>query len=147
ARAKVLKAANRSRYVARVGRRSTANIAFVYTGELSLGSPFDAALMQGLSQGLEAEGFDLMVLNLQRAKRDNETYSQLFMRKGVRGAILRTTTTTRDACHAIAAERFPAVVVADEFPNDTRVRTVHADASRACQQAMDHLLHLGHRRI
>jgi DNA-binding LacI/PurR family transcriptional regulator len=146
ARRKVLRAANDARYVARVGTRSTTNLAFVYTGETSLGSPFDAALMQGMSQGMEAEGYDLLVLHAERSRRDGETYSQLFQRKGVRGAILRTTSQTRQTCIDIADEKFPSVVVADGFEQD-HVVSVHSDAGRACGQAIEHLLHLGHRRI
>lgn len=146
ARDRVLAAANRTRYVAPVGRRSTTNIAFVYLGESSLGSPFDAALMQGMSGGLDEAGFDLLVLNARRARREGETFSQLFMRKGVRGAILRSTAATFDACREIAAEGFPAVLVADEF-DAPKLRCVTSDARPACRRAIEHLLHLGHRRI
>lgn len=146
ARDKVLAAANRTRYVAPVGRRSTTNIAFVYLGDSSLGSPFDAALMQGMSNGLDEAGFDLLVLNARRARRVDETFSQLFMRKGVRGAVLRSTSDTLEACREIADEGFPAVLVADEY-DAPKLRCVTSDARPACRRAIEHLLHLGHRRI
>lgn len=146
AREKVLSAVNDVRYVHAVGRRSTANIAFAYTGVWSLGSPFDAGLMQGMSTGMYDSGFDLLVLNATRATGRHESYSQMFMSKGVRGAILRTTEKTRDVCVAIAAEGFPAVVVADEF-DESGVSCVSADSRAACRRAFEHLLDLGHRRI
>src|SRR5256885_1568860 len=71
-RRKILGAVNRSRYVPRVGLRSTANIALVYTGESSLGCPFDAALLFGMTSPLEERGFDLAVLNLGRLRAAGE---------------------------------------------------------------------------
>ena len=44
-RQRVIAAVNQAGYVSLVGKRSTDNIAFVYTGASSLGSPYDAAVM------------------------------------------------------------------------------------------------------
>ena len=145
-REKVLKAANRHGYVPKVGGRSNSNIAFVYTGEWSLGSPFDMALLQGMSHGLNEHGYDLLVLSAKRARRDLDTYTQGFIRKGIRGVILRTTIDTRGVCKEIADEGFPSVVVADELKNP-KVICVDADASIASRRALEHLIDLGHRRI
>jgi DNA-binding LacI/PurR family transcriptional regulator len=145
-RERVLAAAGKSRYVSTIGRRSTSNVAFVYTGQPSLGSPFDAALMQGVSAGLEATNYDLLVIDARRALRRNERYAQLFMRKGVRGAIVRTDTHTRHECARIVVDNFPAVVVAEEF-SDEAIPCVSADARTAVRRAIEHLIHLGHRRI
>lgn len=146
ARQRVLTVANQTRYVARVGRRSTSNIAFLYTGELSLGSPFDASLMQGMSMDMQSNGYDLLVLSAIRSRRSRETISQMLMRKGVRGAIVRTTTETRRVINELQAENFPFVVVADVSENP-KVHCVDADSQVACRRAIEHLLHLGHRRI
>jgi DNA-binding LacI/PurR family transcriptional regulator len=145
-RERVLAMANESRYIGKVGRRSTTNVAFIYTDDMTLGSPFDTALMQGMSAGLDRAGLDLLVLNAQRSRRSHETFSQLFMRKGVRGAIVRTTTHTRHLCREVAAEGFPAVVVADEF-DEPWINTVDADSYTASHSAMTHLINLGHKRI
>ena len=145
-RDRVMAAANRSRYVAPVGRRATDNIAFVCLGEPSLGSPFDGAILQGMSRGLDDAGLDLVVLNARRGRAAGETFAQWFMRKGVRGAVIRTTTETRDLCLQLAAEGFPAVVVADRLDHP-RLACVSSDATAACTRAVEHLIHLGHRRI
>jgi DNA-binding LacI/PurR family transcriptional regulator len=145
-RDRVLAAANDARYVASVGRRSTSNIAFLYTGQPSLGSPFDAALMQGMAQGLEVERLDLLVLNAATALQRGETFTQLLMRKGCRGAIVRTDLPTRHLCAEVVAEGFPAVVVADDL-NDPGIPSLSADARSAVRRAVEHLIHLGHRRI
>lgn len=146
ARDRVLSAANRARYVASVGKRSTTNIAFVYTGESSLGSPFDAALMRGMAMGMDEFGFDLMVLDARRARMAHETYSQMFMRKGVRGAVLRTTVQATDVCSAIAAEGFPSVTVGYRIA-DPAVSYLYSDSRAASVEAVEHLLGLGHKRI
>ena len=145
-RAKVLQAANRIGYVPKVGGRSSTNIAFVYTGDWSLGSPFDMALLQGMSPALNEHGYDLLILSAKRARRERDTYTQSFIRKGICGVILRTTSNTRVVCEEIAAEGFSSVVVADEL-EDPNVLCVDADASLASRKALEHLLALGHRRI
>lgn len=146
AREKVLAVANRERYIPTVGRRSTTNIAFLYTGESSLGSPFDGALMQGMSQRMEEYGFDLMILEGRRARLPNETFTHMFLRKGVRGAVLRTNERTHGLCEAIAEEGFPCVVVGDRFENP-RVNFIYSDSRSASGEAVEHLIGLGHRRI
>jgi len=145
-RDKVLAAANEKRYVSQVSKRSTANIALLYTGELSLGSPFDAQLMFGMSSGLEEYDYDLMVLDAKRSMQPGETHSQMLMRKGVRGLVLRTTLATRSVCLAIADEGFPAVVIGDRFEHEG-VRFVYSDSREPSREAIEHLVALGHTRI
>jgi len=146
AREKVLAAANDARYVAPVSKRSTSNIALLYTGELSLGAPFDAQIMWGMSNGIEEYGYDLMVLDAKRSLQSGETYSQMFMRKGVRGVVLRTTLSTRHTCLAIAEEGFPAVVIGDRFEHPS-VRFIYSDSREPSREAVEHLIALGHQRI
>lgn len=146
ARQRVLAISNEMGYSQAVGRRSVSNVAFVYTGESSMGSAFDAALMSGIAQAMQEQYFDLMVVDAQRAKQPNESYSQMFLRKGICGAILRTTTQTRGLCEEIAAEGFPAVVVADRF-NSPGISYIDCDAREACREGVEHLIGLGHREI
>ena len=146
AREKVLAAANKARYVANVGKRSTTTIALVYTGELAIGSPFDAALMEGMSNAMEEFDFDLMVLDANRVRQPHETYSQMFMRKGIRGAILRCAASSRETASMIGDEGFPAVVLGDRFDHD-QLACVYNDSISASREAVEHLLDLGHERI
>lgn len=145
-RQRVVAATNETGYVASVGRKSTTNIAMVYTGESSLGSPFDAAMMYGMSCGMEEFGYDLMILDARRSKLPHETYTQMFVRKGVRGCVLRTTTPTRHVCEAIVDEGFPTVVVADRFEKPN-VNFIYSDSRESSREAVEHLIGLGHRRI
>jgi DNA-binding LacI/PurR family transcriptional regulator len=145
-RERVLKAANQSRYVPKVGTKSTMNIALLYTDEPSLESPFDSALMQGMGERMDEFGFDLMILRGSRTRHAAETFTQMLMRKGVRGAVIRTTSRSRQACEEIATEGFPAIVVGDRFENP-KVSFVATDSRTGSREAVDHLLKLGHRQI
>jgi len=145
-RERVLAATNESGYSPVVGRRSANNIAFVYTGEESIGSPFDAAVLHGVSRGLAEDGYDLMILSARRARLSHETFTQMFMRKGIRGALLRTTAEARPVCEAIASEGYPVVVIADRFENSS-INCVYCDSLNTSREAVAHLIGQGHKRI
>ncbi|MEZ6191358.1 MAG: LacI family DNA-binding transcriptional regulator [Phycisphaerales bacterium] len=145
-RDKVLAAANNQRYVATVGKRETLNVAYIFTGDISVGSPFDAAVMEGVYNGLGDTNLNLVILDARRARRSDETYSQMFQRLGVRGALVRTTSGSRAVCQKIAGQGFPAVVVGDRF-DDPDVTSVYCESRTASREAVAHLLALGHRRI
>jgi len=68
--------------------------------------------------------FDLKVTHLRRDKSPKETYSQFFFRKGIRGAILRSTSADRDVARMIGDEGFPAVVLGDRFAPAAQRQTV-----------------------
>jgi len=146
ARARVLEAVNHCGYVPNVARRTTSLLALVYTGPFSLGSPYDAALVEGMVQAMETTTLDLVILNPRRDKTADESYTQFFLRKGVRGIILRSTVEGRPICLQIAEENFPAIVVGDHFEHPN-LSFVYADSSQTSQQAVEHLLTLGHERI
>lgn len=146
-RQRVLSETSRSGYVPSVGRKSTTNIALLYTGENSLCSPFDGAILFGMSQGMEEHGYDLMVLDARRSRNQGETFSQMLMRKGVRGCVVRTTSQTRGVVEQLADEGVPFVVVADRFEEDPRINYVYSDSKQASRDAVEHLIGLGHRRI
>ena len=143
---RVLESINRCGYVANVGRRSNSFLALVYTGPSSVGSAYDGAVCAGMVAAMDESDLDLVVLNLHRDKKSSETYTQFFLRKGVRGVLLRTTLRTRSICEAIAAEGFPTLVIGDclQAPN---LNYVYCDSKLTSQQGVEHLIGLGHRRI
>ena len=114
-RDRVLDAVSRCGYAPTIGRRSAASIALVYTGPFSVGSPYDAACLDGIVSAMLESDFDLKITHLRRDKSPKETYSQFFFRKGIRGAILRSTSADRDVAQQIGDEGFPAVVLGDRF--------------------------------
>jgi DNA-binding LacI/PurR family transcriptional regulator len=145
-RNRVMEVANSRRYVSSVGKRETSNVAYVYTGDVSLGSPFDAAVLEGLYEALADSNFHLMVLDLRRTRRNGESYSQMFQRLGVRGAVLRTTHGTRSTCQNIIENNFPAVVIGDRIAG-VEPSCVYCESRSASREAVEHLVSLGHRRI
>lgn len=145
-RAKVLAAANKSGYVASIGRRVTTNVALAYCDGQTLGSTYDSALISGIVDGLDEARFDIVILKLQRDKGSEETYSQFFRRKGVRGVLLRATSTSRHVAEAIADEGFPMIVLSERFDNK-RVSFIGYASRQESTRAVEYLISLGHRRI
>lgn len=145
-RQRVLAAINRAGYRPTVGKRSTTNIAFLYTGASSLGSPYDAAVMQGMADRMDDLGFDLIILSTGRALMPGESFTQMFHRKSVRGAVIRTDARTRHLVQAIADEGFPAVVIGDRF-EDPNVCSIYCDSRTTSAEAVEHLIALGHRSV
>jgi DNA-binding LacI/PurR family transcriptional regulator len=147
-RDRVIAAANKLGYVRSFGRLLTTVVGLVYPndpGNADYGA-FDASLTAGVLRGLNELKFDLKIVNLQRDKSIEETYTQFFMRKGLRGVILRTQESKRYVCEAIADEGFPSIVVADRFEHP-KVNFICCDSSGDSRRAVEHLLQLGHRRI
>ena len=146
-RQRVLAAINQAGYRPTVGKRSTTNIAFLYTGASSLGSPYDAAVMQGMADRMDDLGFDLIILNTGRALMPGESFTQMFHRKSVRGAVIRTDARTRHLVQTIADEGFPSVVIGDRFDDPNVVCSIHCDSRATSAEAVEHLIALGHRRV
>lgn len=147
-RDRVLEVAGRLRYGAGAASRNvTSHLALVYTGPSSLSSPYDVAVLSGMSEAAEAAGFDLLITQLPQGQRTNETPSQHLARKGIRGAVVRTTTDTRHVCTDLAADGFPCIVVGDCFEDEPDVSYVCANSGPTSYQAVEHLISVGHRRI
>jgi DNA-binding LacI/PurR family transcriptional regulator len=145
-RDRVLNAVNEYRYAPTSGRRSETSIAMVYTGPISVNSPYDSACLHGIVTGMLASDYDLRIIYLSRDKSPSETYSQFFFRKGVRGAILRSTCSDRDVVREIANDDFPTVVLGDHFDHPNLVFAYNESRS-ASTEGVEHLVALGHRRI
>ena len=149
-RERVLGTANRMRYVASGGRKDSMDLAMVYVGDVSAGlllnSPFDIALLRGMSVRMQEHDYNLMIVDARRSKRSDETYTQFFHRKGIRGAILRTMSQSREICEEIMEEGFPAIVVAERFDSPV-VNYVDSNSRKASFEGVSHLLEFGHRRI
>jgi DNA-binding LacI/PurR family transcriptional regulator len=145
-RDRVLDAVSRCGYAPTIGRRSAASIALVYTGPFSVGSPYDAACIDGIISAMLESDFDLKIAHLRRDKSPDETYTQFFFRKGIRGAILRSTSSDRDVARRIGDEGFPAVVLGDRFDHP-RLAFAYNDSRPASAEGIEHLISLGHKRI
>jgi DNA-binding LacI/PurR family transcriptional regulator len=145
-RERVLRVANRCGYGPTIGRRVTTNVGVAYTQDVTIGHPFDASVLEGVTRGSNEQRFDVVVLHLQRDKRRGETYTQFFRRKGVPGVILRTNMETRHVCTKIAEEGFPHVVISERFDLPL-VNWIDCESRTDSFRAVDYLITLGHRRI
>jgi LacI family transcriptional regulator len=90
--------------------------------------------------------YDLKITHLRRDKSPKETYSQFFFRKGIRGAIIRSTSADQDVARLIGDEGFPAVVLGDRFDHP-RLAFAYNESGTASAEGVEHLISLGHRRI
>ncbi len=147
-RERVLECINRLNYFPSVGRRLSNVVALAYPDEpirTEYGS-FESAMLTGIMRGLEEQQFDLKLLSIRRDKGPKETYTQFFLRKGVRGVILRCFRQSRPMILRIAEEGFPAIVIAEHF-DEPKVNCIRAVSYASSRQAVEHLISLGHRRI
>ena len=146
-RSRVLESVNRCGYVATVGKRATSYLGSDVHRAGHTRFPYDAAILAGMGSAVDESNLDLALVNMHRDKRPNETFTQFFLRKGVRGVILRTTERTRFVCEQIAAEGFPALVVGDRFDFSDNISYVYCDSRSTSYQGVEHLIALGHRRL
>ncbi|MEM9660784.1 MAG: LacI family DNA-binding transcriptional regulator [Planctomycetota bacterium] len=147
-RARVLELADATGYMPRVGQRFSTNIGLVYPSHPvtpEFGS-FENALLSGIMRGLAEHRYDLSLIEVDRDRADDESYTQFFRRKGVRGVIVRTIGPDARLAEAIADEGFPSITVADRS-DQANVNFICSDSTRDSQRAVDHLIQLGHRRI
>lgn len=145
-RKQVLAAVDRCQYAPNVGRKRQDSIALVYAGPFTPGSPYDSACIEGMVEAMRGTDFDLSIIDLRRDKSRDETYRQFFSRKGLCGAILRSTAAERRIVQQIAAEELPLVALGDHFDHPT-LAFLYAESADASRQAIEHLLSLGHTRI
>jgi len=146
-RRRVLLAAERAGYEPKIGRKPTNVIGLVYPDEpvkSDLGD-FEAALLSGILQGVYENAHDLTFISATRDKHPDESFRQFFVRKGARAVIIRSLGEVGLA-EAIAAEGFPALIVADRS-EDPGVNYIDSFSYDASLEAMAHLISLGHRRI
>lgn len=146
AREKVLDAINTSQYTPKIGKLLHTNVAYIFTDAITLGSSYDAGIMAGLNSGLEYHELDLLVLNAKSCRQPNEAFQDVFRRKGVRGAIVRTTSSSQSLCGAILESGLPTIVLGDEIPGYEK-QCLDVDSRSASTDAVEHLIGLGHKKI
>ncbi len=145
-RRQVLEAVNRCDYAPAVGVRTQNSVALIYTGPFTPGSPYDSACIDGMVDAMRASQLDLNIVDVRRDKSRGETFRQFFARKGICGAILRSTAAERDVVEQMADEGLPIVVLGDHF-HRPGLPFVFSESAAASRQAIEHLLSLGHTRI
>lgn len=146
ARARVLEVINQQQYKPKIGKLLTTNVAYVFTDAMTLGSPYDAGILAGMSSGLEYNELDLLILNAKSCRQGGETFQDVFRRKGVCGVIVRTTSASVGLCRAIIESSLPCVVLGDEIEGYEHL-CLDVDSRSASRDAVEHLIGLGHTKI
>jgi DNA-binding LacI/PurR family transcriptional regulator len=147
-RVRILEAADTLGYVHHAGRTCANVVGLVYPTDPvrpEYGN-FESAMLSGILRGVNERRFDVAFINVERDKSPEESYTQFFRRKGVRGVIVRTIAPVPDLAEAIAQEGFPCVLVADRT-DEPSVSFVCSDSKLDSIRAVEHLINLGHRRI
>jgi DNA-binding LacI/PurR family transcriptional regulator len=142
----VLAAIDRCDYLPSVGRRTCDSVALLYVGAFTPESPYDSACIAGMIGTMRKGNNDLAVIDMARDKLPDESFRQFFARKGICGAIVRSTAADRAVLTRMAQEPFPLVVLGDHFDHPT-LPFVFASSRDASREAMEHLVSLGHRSI
>ncbi|MEM7625481.1 MAG: LacI family DNA-binding transcriptional regulator [Planctomycetota bacterium] len=146
-RDRVLRTADRVGYSTRALKMTGMAIGFAQAGGGRLNSGYDSELVYGIQERLAREvSADLVMLDL-ADRAEGESYTQFCRRKRVRGLILRTTANDHEECRLIASEGIPTLVLAARFEPDDDVSFMVCESSEASRRAVEHLIHLGHRRI
>ena len=146
-RDRVIAEARRQGYELPRRRVRTNTIGIIFFNETSgpKFSGYDAVIWGGVARAAMALQYDVSVIN-PLDRRPTESFSTFAARKAVEGLVIRVDEETRHFCAAIAADRVPHVVVADRF-DDEQVNYVCCNSYGPSRAAVEHLLHLGHRRV
>jgi len=147
-RARVLELADQVGYMPRVGQRFQNVIGLVYPNSPvrpDYGS-FESAMLAGVMRGVNEHRFDLTMIDIERDIAPEESYTQFFRRKGVRGVLVRNIRPTTELAEKIAAEGFPCVMVADRT-DDAKVQFICSDSDQDSIRAVEHFVQLGHQKI
>ena len=145
-RSRVLRTASEWNYSPTVGKRTADRIALLYGDAFWVGSsPYDGACMQGVVSAMSGGDcdYDLVILDFVRDRHADESYAQFFRRKGICGAIVRSTLEQRQQVSAMADEGLAVVVLGDHFDHPT-LPFCYADSRAASREAIEHLVSLGH---
>ena len=127
-------------------QRHCSSIGYVVPGDSKL-YDYDWLLMDGVIEGLRQSRLDLRVIDLQRNKSHNESYTQFFTRSGLQGIVIRSALLHQAQTQEILDEEFPCVVVARKFENHPNVNFVWCDSGPETASAVEHLADLGHKRL
>lgn len=147
-RKRVLEAATQMGMSRHVGLRTTRYIGFVHPLGHFVGDMGDyhSALVGGIAAALADRQYDLALIDPFRDKRSDETFTQFFLRKDLRGVLLQVGLDQLGIAEDVAEEGFPTVAVAarSEHPDLNWVAT---DSGQGFERAVEYLHRLGHRRI
>jgi len=108
-------------------------------------SGFDATIWSGLARAAMNHGAELLLMNVDRRGVD-ESIPELIERCGVGALAIRLDAGSVDLLDEIAEAGVPAITVAHKHDHPA-IGYVCVDSRATSRDAVNHLIHLGHRRI
>lgn len=108
-------------------------------------SGFDATIWGGLARVAIRHGTEVLLMNVDHRRRD-ESIRQMIARRGVRAVAVRCDAGSADLLEEIAEAGVPTIAVAYKHDHP-EIGYVCVSSRETSRDAVNHLIHLGHRRI
>jgi DNA-binding LacI/PurR family transcriptional regulator len=108
-------------------------------------SGFDATIWGGLARVAIRQGAEILLMNVDR-RRQNESIRDMIARRGVQALAIRCDEGSNDLLNEVADAGVPTIAVAYKH-NHPKIGYVCVRSRETSRDAVNHLIHLGHRRI
>ncbi len=147
-RRRVMEAASEMGFDRNVGLKSSRYIGFIHPLGHFIGNmgEYHSALLGGIATSLGQGQYDLALIDPYRDKRPDESYTQFFYRKELRGVLIQVRPHNEGVARAIADEGFPMVLIANKIDHPN-INWVVCDSAGEYTRAVEYLVRMGHRRI
>lgn len=134
-----------ARVAAQPGGVSTIGCLFVDSTSGPRFSGFDATIWGGLARVATRHGAEILLMNVDR-RRQTETIREMIVRRGIRSLAIRCDENANDLLDEVAEAGVPTIAVACKHDHPG-IGYVCVRSKETSRDAVNHLIHLGHRRI
>ncbi|MEM1164804.1 MAG: LacI family DNA-binding transcriptional regulator [Planctomycetota bacterium] len=107
---------------------------------------FESAMITGIVSGLREQRYSLTIVDAENDRFPDESLTEFLQRKGLSGVLVRTFGADASLLEELAESPIEAVLLADRS-DDPRLNFIYNDSRADSARAINHLHHLGHRRI
>lgn len=147
-RLKVMEAVTRTGYTPNIAARNlrVRKSMMVLVVVPDIGNPFFAEVLRGIDETLVANGYGLIIANLDNSVQKEARYANLARAGQVDGVILLSGRPLRGADRDMGAAQLPTVAACETIPG-AAFSQVEVDNREAARGAVQHLIALGHERI
>jgi DNA-binding LacI/PurR family transcriptional regulator len=108
-------------------------------------SGFDATIWSGLARVAIRHGAEILLMNIDR-RRPHESIRDMIVRRNIQALAIRCDEGARDFLEEVAHAGVPTIAVAYKHDHP-RIGYVCVRSRETSRDAVNHLIHLGHRRI
>ncbi len=129
------------------GESSSLCVGLLFTTErVTLASPFDSVVLQGISEEMGVDAINLRVLTPSELTRDGLSLPDALRARGVNGVLVRTAADSSQQLNTLFDAGFPTVVINDRIDHP-RASYLSGTSRQASREAVEHLLSIGHTKI